>query len=141
MRTELAAFAVAFASTVVAAAPAAAADERTAWAEARERWAVQDARDYTFRVRIACFCPNRSFVKIRVRAGKPRGTPRSLRPFNTVEKLFARIDEQLDRGGGAQARYAARTGHPRSFSSDPLPDAIDDEYGVTVRDLKITRRG
>ena len=143
MHVELAAVAAAFASTLVAAAPAAAApvdDERTAWAKAYERWAVQDARDYTYRVRIACFCPNRSFVKIRVRAGKPRGTPRSLRPFDTVDKLFARIDEQLDRGGGAQARYAQRTGHPRSFSVDPLPNAIDDEYGVTVRDLKITRR-
>jgi hypothetical protein len=138
---ELAVAAV-FASALAPGAPAAGAeDERTAWAKARERWAVQDARDYTYRVRIACFCPDRRFVKIRVRAGKPRGTPRSLRAFDTVEELFARIDEQLRRGGGAQARYAARTGHPRSFSADPMPEAIDDEYGVTVRDLRITRRG
>jgi hypothetical protein len=29
---------------------------------------------------------------------------------------------------------------PRDFSADPLPLAIDDEYTVIVRRLRITRR-
>ena len=71
----------------------------------------------------------------------PRGTPRGLRRFDTMEELFARIGEELRRGGDPDARYAARTGVPRSFDADPMPRAIDDEYGVVVRRVRITRRG
>ena len=76
-------------------ASAAAADETTKLAKARERWAAQDARDYTFRIRITCFCPVRDFVTIRVRGGKPRGTPRRLRDVDTIEELFARVQDEL----------------------------------------------
>ena len=132
--------ALALAFLLAAAAPAGAAqDERTEWAKARERWAEIDARDYSFRVRISCFCPTREFVKVRVRDGKPRAAPRRLRRFDTVDELFDRIAEQIERGGGAQARYAERTGVPRSFSADPLPNAADDEYDVAVKRLRITR--
>jgi hypothetical protein len=82
----------------------------------------------------------REFVTIRVRGGKPRGTPRRLRDLDTVEELFARIGGEIDRGGTPRARYAKRTGVPRRFAIDPLPNAADDEYGVTVRKLRITRR-
>jgi Family of unknown function (DUF6174) len=134
--------ALAVAAVLVAAAPASAADpaaEAERLAKARERWAAQDARDYRFRVALSCFCLHRSPVTIRVRDGKPRGTPRRLHDFDTVEELFARIEEQLDRGGGARARYAARTGVPRRFDADPLPRAVDDEYSVTVRRFRVMR--
>ncbi len=126
------------------AAPASAAaadDEGTRLATARERWAAQDALDYTFRIRITCYCAHRDPVKVRVRDGKPRGTPARLRRFDTIEELFRRVGEELDRGGDPDVRYAARTGAPRSFDADPAPNAIDDEYAVTVRRVKITRRG
>lgn len=124
------------------AAPAgASADEASELAQARERWAAQHARDYTFRIRVMCFCPGRDFVTVRVRGGKPRGTPLRLRRFDTVEELFARIAEELGRGGDPNATYGRRTGAPRRFSADPAPMAIDDEYGVTVRRVRITRRG
>jgi hypothetical protein len=119
---------------------ASAQDETTRLAKARERWAAQEARDYTFRIRITCFCPVRDFVTIRVRDGKPRGTPRRLRDFDTTEELFARVEDELDRGGDPDARYAARTGVPRRFDADPAPRAVDDEYAVTVRRVRITRR-
>jgi hypothetical protein len=124
----------------VGAAPAA-ADDITDWAKARERWAVRDAQDYTFRVRVVCFCPRREFVRIVVRDGKPRGTPRRLRAFDTIDELFTHIRKEIDRGGDPDAAYAARTGAPRRFDADPLPNAVDDEYAVTVRKLRITRRG
>jgi len=133
--------AVAAALALAAPAGASAADETTKLAKARERWAAVDARDYTFRIRIACFCPVHDFVTVRVRDGKPRATPRRLRRFDTVEELSARIGEELDRGGDPDARYALRTGVPRTFDADPLPRAIDDEYAVVVRRLRITRRG
>jgi hypothetical protein len=105
-------------ATLALAAPVgafAADDEGTKLAKARERWTAQDARDYTFRIRVTCFCPVRDFVTIRVRDGKPRGTPRRLRAFDTIDELFARIREELDRGGDPGARYGARSGAPRSF--------------------------
>ena len=71
--------------------------------------------------------------------GRPRGTPRRVRDFDTVAELFARIREQIDRGGDANARYARRTGVPRSFDADPLPQAVDDEYYVSVRRFRVTR--
>jgi hypothetical protein len=149
MRTRAAA-AAAGAACLVAAAPAAAkpaapaaadpATEAAKLAKARERWAAQDAVNYRYRLRVACFCPPRGPVTIRVRGGRPRGTPDSLRRFDTVEKLFARIREELDRGGkGLHARYGVR-GIPKDFSADPFPDAVDDEYTVIVRRLRITTR-
>ncbi len=62
----LAALLATAATTATAPAAAGAADELTRYAEARERWAVQDARDYSFRLRLQCFCPLREPVKIRV---------------------------------------------------------------------------
>ena len=84
-----------------------------------------------------CFCPDRGFVGIRVRDGRPRGTPRALRDLDTVEELLARIREELDRGGDPDARYTRRRGVPRRFDVDPLPQAIDDEYAVTVRRIRV----
>jgi hypothetical protein len=124
---------------LAAPAGASAADEATKLAKARERWAAQDAGDYRFRIALACFCLHRSPVTVHVRDGRPRGTPRRLRDFDTVEELFARIEEQIDRGGGAHARYARRTGVPRRFDADPLPRAVDDEYSVTVRRFRLAR--
>jgi Family of unknown function (DUF6174) len=129
------------AAALVAPATADPADEAAELAKARERWAAQDARDYSFRVRVLCFCAHRDFVRVRVRDGRPRDTPRRLRELDTVEELFTRIAEQIERGGGADARYGRRSGAPRSFDADPLPRAVDDEYAVTVRGLRITRKG
>ena len=141
MRAAVAA--AALVACLLPAAPVAAGPAREAakLAGARDRWQAQHARDYTFRLRLACFCVQRDPVRIRVRDGKPRSTPRSLRRFDTVPELFARIREEIDRGAkGLDARYGARTGVPRDFSADPLPLAIDDEYTVIVRRLRITRR-
>jgi len=92
-------------------------------------------------VRLSCFCADRDPVTIRVRDGEPRGTPRRLRRFDTIEELFTRIAEELERGTeGPTARYARKTAAPRWISADPIPQAIDDEYVVTVRKLRITRR-
>jgi hypothetical protein len=126
---------------LVAAAPASADPAREAerLAKARERWAAQDARDYRFRIMVSCFCLPRGPVTVHVRDGKPRGTPRRVHEFDTVEELFERIEEQIGRGGGAHARYARRTGVPRRFDADPLPQAIDDEYAVTVRRFRLMR--
>ena len=126
---------------LAAPAGASAADEATKLAKARERWAAQAARDYTYRIRVSCFCPVTDFTTVRVRDGMPRGTPRRLRAFDTIEELFARIGEELDRGGDPDARYRPRTGAPRGFDADPLPRAIDDEYTIAVRRVRITRRG
>ena len=132
----------ALAGPVLGAAPAAASPAREAakLADARDRWRAQRALDYTFRLRLSCFCLVRDPVKIRVRDGRPRGTPPSLRRFDTVAELFARIEEEIDRGGKQLDVVYGRTGIPRDFSADPLPRAIDDEYSVTVRRLRITRR-
>jgi hypothetical protein len=67
--------------------------------------------------------------------------PARLRTIDTVEELFARIAEEIERGGDPGARYARRTGAPRRFAADPAPRAVDDEYVVAVRKLRVTRRG
>ena len=131
-------------AALLAAAPAAASapDEATKLAKARERWAAQDALDYTYRVRLTCFCPDRDPVTIRVRDGEPRGTPRRLRRFDTIEELFSadRRGARARHRGARRRATRAVTGAPRWFNADPIPQAIDDEYVVTVRKLRITRR-
>lgn len=39
-----------------------------------------------------------------------------------------------------RASYRRKLGVPKSMSFDPLPLAVDDEYGYTITRLRITRR-
>ena len=95
-----------------------------------------------FRLRLRCFCALRDPVKIRVRDGKPRGTPRPLRAVRhrrgAVRAHRARRSRTRP---GLDVRSPAAAAAAEEFSADPAPMAIDDEYACACGGMRITRRG
>ncbi|ADB49149.1 DUF6174 domain-containing protein [Conexibacter woesei] len=102
---------------------------------ARERWHALGATSYRMRVRVQCFCP-REITRPRtlaVRRGKPVApVPEHLRPYATVSRLFARVQEAIDaRVAALTAEYTA-TGVPRTIFVDRSFMIADEERGVGV---------
>jgi hypothetical protein len=111
--------------------------------QARALWAKQHVRDYSFRLKLSCFCPPdvRRSVIVTVHNGRPHGAPASSRHIDTFPEMFARIGETLTKpgSGGATVRYDARRGFPRSASLDPIKLAADDEYSWTADRFRVLR--
>lgn len=102
---------------------------------ARERWHALGAGSYRMRVRVQCFCPReitRPHV-ITVRGGRPVApVPEHLRPYATVPRLFARVQDAIDaRVAALTAEYTAR-GIPRTIFVDRSFMIADEERGVGV---------
>jgi hypothetical protein len=118
------------------------AEERRKLADARAKWARQHVRDYRFRLRLTCFCPERWPVTVVVRDGRPRGARAFQRHFDTVPAMFRQISRALrdERAGEVRARYDRRRGFPRFASIDRIKLAIDDEVSFTVDRFRVLRR-
>lgn len=109
---------------------------------ARDQWRSLGARSYSIRVSVSCFCPEgiRRPRTIVVRRGKPvRPVPEHLRPFATVPRLFATIQDAID-GDVARltATYSAH-GVPKTIYVDQSFSIADEEHGVTVERFKRVR--
>jgi hypothetical protein len=111
--------------------------------QARALWAKQHVRDYSFRLKLSCFCPPdvRRSVIVTVHNARPHGAPASSRHIDTFPEMFARIRETLTKpdSGGATVRYDTRRGFPRSASLDPIKLAVDDEYRWTADRFRVLR--
>lgn len=108
---------------------------RAALDAAYAKWKRQKLRNYRYRLRITCFCPDaRRAINVIVRNGKPRRLTGYARQLSTVPRLFARIREALrdPKAGEVTARYDRTRGFPRVAAIDRIRLAIDDEIGWTV---------
>jgi hypothetical protein len=114
--------------------PVAQADPASDLAAARAKWVSRDAPSYSYRVEYRAFVRPTPPTVVRVVNGKPRATPPALRRLDTVEELFARVEEAITTSGSAKIAYAPITGVPISMVVDGNAMAIDDEWS-----LKITR--
>lgn len=141
MRIRVALFVAAAALAAGALAPragAASADraaQQAALRHERALWNALNLRDYRFRLRVVCFCPDRGKAAVvTVRGGRPRGAGGFQKQFDTVPELFAHIKRALDssRSGDVVVRYDSRRGFLSSASIDSIKLAIDDEIGWTV---------
>src|SRR6188472_2463655 len=92
--------------------PVAHADPAGDLAAARAKWTSRGASSYSYRVEYHAFIPLPPPTVVRVVNGKPRGTPKALRRFDTVGELFARAEEAIATGGSVSIVYAANTGVP-----------------------------
>lgn len=136
MRIHVALFVAAAlaAGTLTPRAGAASAD-RAALQRERALWNALNLRDYRFRLRVVCFCPDRGKAAVvTVRGGRPHGARGFQKRFDTVPELFTRIKRALDssRSGDVVVRYDSRRGFPSSASIDSIKLAIDDETGWEV---------
>jgi hypothetical protein len=127
------------ASLAVAAVLAASPDPTADLASARECWTARDASSYSYRIELRCFCQAPKATTVRVKHGKPRATPAALRPYDTVEELFALIDGWLKTAGPLSIAYAPHTGVPTSIVVDQNNRALDDEIGIKITRIRAPR--
>jgi hypothetical protein len=127
----------------VAKAYAALGRRHTAWqrdrlAKAQALWRANGPASYTMTQSWGCFCPSGDY-RVTVVDGKVthavsekgEDTPRR---GATVDQLYERLSKQ--EMGTYTLRYDDDLGYPTSINSDPIVNAIDDEYGVRITDLK-----
>ena len=104
---------------------------------AEVRWSEGGLENYRFHVRRSCFCPpvyTRDY-RVDVVDGQAYDAAKWIKDVDTVPKLFARIQEGIDGDGTIEVTYAD-SGLPTSISADPVPMAVDDEYGITAGRLR-----
>lgn len=61
------------------------------------------------------------------------------RTYPDVDGLFDLIEDMVLAGADVDVEYDGALGFPRSVSVDPVPDAIDDEFGFVIDDLNLGR--
>ena len=113
--------------------------------DARRTWSRQGITSYRFTVNVLCFCIDRGPFAVVVEQGRvtsvtdpATGAPRTPDPFVplTVEALFARIDDAIERDADEiEVRYDPTLGYPQEIAIDFIENAIDDEVTYTVSDL------
>lgn len=112
-------------------------------AAAAALWARTGIDDYRFTIVRGCFCPAEGPSVVTVRDGVVTEVLRGGVPIDpadlprvplTIPAVF-----ELLRGLGPDAEFEATydlvTGAPSEVSVDPIPNAIDDEFGLTISDL------
>lgn len=116
--------------------------------EARQRWQASGISRYELRMRRTCGeCLPASALSVVVSVsaegktvsqaenGEPAETP-ELYPH--VDGLFDLIEEMILAGAEVEADYDQR-GVPRSVAVDPVPGAVDDEFGFVIHGLVVGR--
>ena len=113
---------------------------------ARQVWASQGLSNYSYRVQRSCFCPVAQPMILEIRsntlasivyADTQTPVPDGERPKQIrIEDYFDLIDSVRAKGGTVKAEYDATRGHPTTISSDPIPNAVDDETYYTISNLK-----
>ena len=112
-------------------------------------WLAAGIDDYTFRVSRGCFCPPEaigpflvtvegdatvqvSFDGAQVGPAAIPGVPL------TIEAAFALL-RALPREGEAKITWDPALGFPAEAVVDPVPNAVDDEFTLTITELRPSR--
>lgn len=123
-------------------------DERDDLRRNRERWNAQRILSYEYVLQQSCFCPPELVrpVRVVVREGQvvsvadaERSTPLSMDRSRTltVDELFARIQDALDRDAAeVRVQYHPELGYPTSISIDYSRRVIDEELSFTAGELR-----
>ncbi|HEX6748584.1 MAG TPA: DUF6174 domain-containing protein [Longimicrobium sp.] len=114
---------------------------------ARSRWEERGSSSYRYTVQPICFCGVRAMrvtvsggeVASRVWADDGQPVPASLAAgLGTVEDLFAKIQDAIDRDAAElQATYST-LGVPRRVEIDYSRNVADEEFGWSMTEFEIT---
>jgi len=118
------------------------ADGRAAAAlrDARARWRGQHLADYSFRVRVRCFCGPIDH-RVVVRGGRAVKPPADVRGVSTVPLLFRKVAHAIQEGVHVlRVRYDTRTGLPREIRIEPADEDVGDGSVMMVSDDEVTYR-
>jgi hypothetical protein len=104
---------------------------------AKQRFADQHLTNYGFRVQRGCFCPPQYTrrYRIHVRGGKAVGAPKEIRDLDTVPKLFAVIQDAIDRDAERISATYGDDGLPTDVFIDYEAYVVDEELGFSAADL------
>lgn len=120
--------------------------------EAKDRWEASGISDYEILMRRSCGeCLPEAATSVVVTVS-PAGRlvsraengalldPALADLYPDVDGLFALIEDALSGGvADVDVEYDSSLGYPRAISIDALPDAIDDEFGYVVENLRVGR--
>lgn len=112
-------------------------------AAAAELWERAGIDDYRFTIVRGCFCPADGPSDVTVRDGVVTEVRRGGVPIDPAElpgvPLTIPAVFDLLRGLRPEAEFVAtydpETGVPTDVSVDPIPNAIDDEFGLTITNV------
>jgi uncharacterized protein DUF6174 len=99
---------------------------------AKHRWQRLHARNYSYYVTPTCGRCETTTAKIVVKHGKPVGTPPALRAYDTVPRLFARIQRAIDSHPYRVDVAFDKRGVPTMLAVDPARSIVDDVTGFAV---------
>jgi hypothetical protein len=119
-------------------------------AEARQAWEASGVGEYELAMRRTCGeCLPASALAVIVsvsNAGKTvslaeNGERVEALPhlYPDVDGLFDLIEDMVLAGADVEVDYDDDRGFPRSVSVDPVPDAVDDEFGYVIDELVVGR--
>ncbi|HJU87581.1 MAG TPA: DUF6174 domain-containing protein [Gemmatimonadota bacterium] len=118
--------------------------------EAIEAWQASGISDYELAMRRTCgecLPVDALAVVVTVSGGEKtvslasNGQPVAAPPptYPDVDGLFGLIEDFVLAGADVAVDYDDDLGFPRSISVDPVPDAVDDEFGYVIEDLIVGR--
>ncbi|HET6637429.1 MAG TPA: DUF6174 domain-containing protein [Gemmatimonadota bacterium] len=119
-------------------------------ADAVQAWQASGISDYELAMRRTCgeCLPLDALAVVVTVSGGDRtvslasnGEPVTALPrtYPDVEGLFDLIEDMVLAGADVDVDYDDEIGFPRSISVDPVPDAVDDEFGYVIDDLTVGR--
>lgn len=113
-------------------------------AERQAQWLARGIDDYSFTMTRQCFCPSTDPFRVTVVdgvtvnvtiAGKPAGPIEVQGLQTTIPALFALVAATAEAGDVA-VEWEPTFGFPGSIRADPIPNAVDDEFGITITDFR-----
>ena len=113
-------------------------------AERQAQWFAKGVDDYAFTVSRQCFCPSTEPFVVTVSDGVTIGITRAGKPAAAIElqgiptsipALFAIVTANAQ-AGDMTVEWEPTFGFPTAIQVDPIPNAIDDEFGITVTDFR-----
>lgn len=113
-------------------------------------WQASGISDYELALRRTCgeCLPSDALAVVVTVSGEEKtvslasnGEPVAALPrvYPDVEGLFDLIEEMVLAGADVEVDYDDALGFPRAVTVDPIPDAVDDEFGYVVDDLTVGR--
>lgn len=111
--------------------------------EAQQKWERERPAAYSYTYRAAAMLPQEARVTVRgskvtLRLVQDNGT--GPRPDQvSVDAVFGYVDEALRDADDVDVEYDGTYGYPVLLRVDDDERAVDDEYGVTIRDFKVER--
>lgn len=118
--------------------------------EHRRLWQEQNAANYTFTLRVICFCPVDATTPVNIVVSNCDASEityvgtttiveeRYFEDYDTVEKLFAVIEDALKQDvHSLQVEYDRIYGYPVRIDIDYIETAVDEEISFSVSNLHI----